>query len=79
MEREDYLVTIGDDAASFLGYPDPKIERMCVSTRYDTINNVSDPDLDVKPHNDKLVAVVSQVKGTWSEEYSTYSAALDRD
>ena len=79
MEREDYLVTTGDGAASFLEYPDPKTGRMCVSTRYDIIDNICDPDLDVKPHNDELAAVVTKVKGTWSKEYSTYSTALDRD
>jgi hypothetical protein len=76
MEKSDYLVTVGDGAASFLEHPDPTTEQMCVASRHDTMEKVQS---GVKFHNDQLAAMVRESGSTWAKQYSKYSTALDRD
>jgi hypothetical protein len=76
MEKSDYLVTVGDGAASFLEHPDSTTEQMCVASRHDIIEKVQS---GAKRHSDQLAAMVRESGSTWAKQYSKYSTALDRD
>jgi hypothetical protein len=78
VERKDYLVTLGDGAASFLERPDPTTERMCILSKPEITSEVADMTLTSK-HDDQLSRLMSHSKKRWSKQYSTYSNALNRD
>jgi hypothetical protein len=79
-KKSDYLVTVGDSAASFLECPDPSTERMCIMSRDEIIDVVSDEHCNGKVrHNDELAAMVQRSRRTWTKQYRNYTSALDRD
>jgi hypothetical protein len=78
IERKDYLVTLGDGAASFLERPDPTTERMCILSKTEITSEIADTTLRSR-HDDQLSRLMSHSKKRWSKQYSTYSSALNRD
>jgi hypothetical protein len=78
VERKDYLVTLGDGAASFLERPDSTTERMCILSKPEITSEVSDTTSRSK-HDDQLSRLMSHSKKRWAKQYSTYSNALNRD
>ncbi|KAH7379202.1 hypothetical protein DE146DRAFT_307283 [Phaeosphaeria sp. MPI-PUGE-AT-0046c] len=78
MERKDYIVTLGDGAASFLERPDPTTERMCILSKEEIVREVGDMPHRSK-HNDQLSRLVGRSGKTWEPKYTTYSNALNRD
>lgn len=78
VERKEYVVTLGDGAASFLERPDPTTERMCILSRKDIGYKISEINLH-KKHNDQLSKLVTQNDGTWVRQFTTYSNALNKD
>lgn len=78
VERKEYVVTLGDGAASFLERPDPTTERMCILSRKDIGYKVSEVDVHSK-HDDQLSKLVTHHDGTWVRRYTTYSNALNKD
>jgi hypothetical protein len=78
MERKDYLVTLGDGAASFLEHPDPTTQRMCILSKQDIVREVADAPSKAH-HNDQLSRLVTQSGKRWTKQLSTYSNALNRD
>lgn len=79
-KRDDYIVTLGDGAASFLERPDPTTERMCVMTKEEVIAELNDPYHEhLKRQNDHLANLVHDSSRTWNTQYSKYSTALNRD
>ena len=77
MYKADYLVTMGDSAASFLEHPDPTTERMCIMSKGEIVEATQDNNKTTP--KDQLDALVQQSRRTWTEQYRTYSSALDRD
>ena len=78
MERQDYLVTLGDGAATFLERPDPTTERMCILSKPEITHEVADAASKAK-HDDQLSRLMTQSGKRWVKQYSTYSNALNRD
>lgn len=78
VERKDYLVTLGDGAASLLEIPDPTTERRCILSKPEITSEVADATLRLG-HDDQLSRLVSHSKKIWSKQYITYSNALNRD
>jgi hypothetical protein len=74
-ERSEYLVTVGDGAASFLKHPDSRTEQMCVALRGKIVGKVQ----SAKLQNDQLALMVRDSGSTWVKQYSKYSSALDRE
>jgi hypothetical protein len=79
MEKLDYIVTMGDGAASFLEYPDTTTERMCVASRHDITAKADSSSQKTKQDDDELALVIRETGSTWIKQYSKYSTALDRD
>ncbi|KAI4607714.1 hypothetical protein J4E80_009455 [Alternaria sp. BMP 0032] len=78
MENLDYIVTVGDGAASFLAYPDSTTRGMCVSTKHEVIAKVG-AVTDTKEDQDLLAILVRKCGNLWAKRRSQYSTALDRD
>jgi hypothetical protein len=78
MEQKDYIVTLGDGAASFLERPDPTTERMCILSKTEIVREVADAPYRSK-HDDNLSRLMAQSGKKWTKKYSTYSNALNRD
>ena len=78
MENLDYIVTVGDGAASFLAYPDSTTRGMCVSTKHEVIAKVG-AVTDTKEDQDLLAIIVRKCGNLWAKRRSQYSTALDRD
>jgi hypothetical protein len=78
MERKNYLVTLGDGAASFLEHPDSTTERMCILSKQEIVSEVADAPFKTQ-HNDQLSHLVTQSGKRWTKQLSTYSNALNRD
>jgi hypothetical protein len=78
MERKDYLVTLGDGAASFLERPDLTTERLCILSKEEIIREVADTPFRTR-HDDQLSQLVTQSGKRWTKQFSTYSNALNRD
>ncbi|KAH5117022.1 hypothetical protein HBH71_117950 [Parastagonospora nodorum] len=78
VERKDYIVTLGDGAASFLETPDPSTERLCVLSKPELVREIKS-SASGERHNDQLSRLVTQSKQTWTKQSSTYSNALNRD
>jgi hypothetical protein len=79
MEKLDYIVTMGDGAASFLEHPDTTTEQMCVATRHDIMAKAGSSSQIPKQGDDELASVIRGTGSTWTKQYSKYSTALDRD
>jgi hypothetical protein len=77
-EQRDYLVTLGDGAASFLERPDPTTERMCILSKPEIVREVADKPHKIE-HNDQLSRFVTQSEKLWVKQYTTYSNALNTD
>jgi hypothetical protein len=77
VERKDYIVILGDGAASFLGTPDPSTERLCVLSKPELVREIKS-SAPGERHNDQLSRLVNQSKQTWTKQFSTYSNALNR-
>jgi hypothetical protein len=78
LERQEYIVTLGDGASTFLRNPDPKTERMCILSKPEVVREVADASDSFK-HDDQLARLVTQSGKIWTKQYSTYSNALNRD
>jgi hypothetical protein len=78
MERKDYIVTLGDGAASFLDGPDPVTERMCILSKQEITRDVADTNSNIR-HNDQLSQMVKESGKRWTKQFTTYSNALNRD
>jgi hypothetical protein len=78
MEQKDYIVTLGDGAASFLERPDPTTERMCILSKPAIVHEVSEAPFKGR-HDDQLSRLVTQSKRGWTEQFTTYSSALNKD
>jgi len=78
VERKDYIVTLGDGAASFLETPDPSTERLCVLSKPEIVREIKSLAPEER-HDDQLSRLVTQSKQTWTKQSSTYSNALNRD
>jgi hypothetical protein len=78
MERQDYLVTLGDGAATFLEHPDSTTERMSILSKPEIVHEVTDAKLNFK-HDDHLQRLVTQSGKRWTKQHTTYSNALNRD
>lgn len=78
MERKNYIVTLGDGAASFLEHPDSTTERMCILSKEEIVKEVKDIPHRSR-HNDRLSQLVGQSGKTWESKFTTYSNALNRD
>lgn len=78
LERQDYIVTLGDGASTFLKSPDPKTERMCILSKPEVVCEVAEAPHAFK-HDDQLERLVTQSGKRWRKQYSTYSNALNRD
>lgn len=78
VEKKNYIVTLGDGAASFLERPDPTTERMCILSKEEIVTEVADVPTRIK-HNDQLAHLVGQSGKTWEKKHTTYSNALNRD
>jgi hypothetical protein len=65
-EKSEYLVTVGDGAASFLKYPDSTTEQMCVASRSNVVGKVQ----SAKLHNDhdQLAVLVRDSGSTWVKQ-----------
>lgn len=78
MEREDYIVTLGDGASTFLRQPDATTERMCILSKPEIIREVSGASQSFR-YDDQLERLVSQLGKQWTKRDTTYSNALNRD
>jgi hypothetical protein len=78
MERKEYIVTLGDGAASFLERPDPITERMCILSKQEITREVADTTIKTR-HNDHLSQLVKASGKRWTKQSTTYSNALNRD
>jgi hypothetical protein len=78
LERQEYIVTLGDGASTFLRSPDPKTERMCILSKPEVVREVAEAPESSK-HDDQLARLVTQSGKIWTKQYSTYSNALNRD
>jgi hypothetical protein len=76
MEHKDYIVTLGDGAASFLEHPDPTTQRMCVLSKPEITQEVA---AQTFKHYDRLEALLMDIKMTWNTRFITYSNARNRD
>jgi hypothetical protein len=77
-ERTEFLVTLGDAAASFLQNPDPQTEGVCVYSKEAILAEHSSGAKKVK-QGDLLEDLVHETYGTWKERYHPYSLSLGRD
>jgi hypothetical protein len=78
MERKNYLVTLGDGAASFLERPDSITERMCILSKPEIAREVAEIPLKID-HNDQLSRIMTNTGKRWVKQSTTYSSALNRD
>jgi hypothetical protein len=78
MEQKDYIVTLGDGAASFLERPDPTTERMCMLSKPAIIHEVSEAPFKGR-HDDHLSRLVTRSGRGWTKQSTTYSSALNKD
>jgi len=78
MENLDYVVTVGDGAASFLAHPDSTTRGMCVSTIHEVIARVGDV-ADTKEDPDLFAIILRRCGNFWARRRIQYSVALDRD
>ena len=77
-EKRNFIVTLGDGAASFLESPDPTTEGLCTLSK-DTIVTMVGPHSVKSVKGDALGEVMSDAYSVWNKRYHTYSSALDRD
>jgi hypothetical protein len=78
MEQKDYIVTLGDGAASFLERPDPTTERMCILSKPAIIHEVSEAPFKGR-HDDHLSRLITKSGRGWTKQSTTYSSALNKD
>jgi hypothetical protein len=76
MEHKDYIVTLGDGAASFLEHPDPTTQRMCILSKPEITREVA---AQTFKHYDRLATLLMEIKMTWNTRFITYSNARNRD
>jgi hypothetical protein len=76
VEGKDYLVTLGDGAASFLEDQDETTERMCLLSKQIIAREVAAASFK---HNDNLQRIVMDSQMTWTHRTITYSNARNRD
>ncbi|KAF2831463.1 hypothetical protein CC86DRAFT_314833 [Ophiobolus disseminans] len=77
-ERQHYIVTLGDGAATFLERPDPTTERMCILSKPEITHDVANAALK-NQYNDSLSRLMSQSGRKWVKQTTTFSNALNRD
>lgn len=78
LERSDFIVTLGDGAASYLEYPDPNTEKVCVFTKDAILTNCG-PQHDKDRKSDVLDDLLQDTYGIWKKQYRPYSSSLNRD
>ncbi|KAF2678605.1 hypothetical protein K458DRAFT_348372 [Lentithecium fluviatile CBS 122367] len=78
LERSDFIVTLGDGAATYLEDPDPHTEGFSVFNREAIITNCGAGRVNVG-NTDRLGNLVQNAHGIWRKQYHNYSSSLDRD
>jgi len=78
LEKSNFIVTLGDGAATFLEYPDPNTRGLCVLSK-DAVITMCGPNRKQLTKGDELDNILQDAYGTWTKSYRAYSTALDRD
>ena len=76
MEHKQYIVTLGDGAASFLEHRDATTERMCMLSKREITGEVAEASFT---HSDQLEWLVMESKMKWSERTIMYSNIRNMD
>jgi hypothetical protein len=77
-EKSEFIVTLGDGAASYLETPDPNTEGLCVLSK-DAIVTMVGPHNVRDKKSDMFGMLLNEAYGIWHKRYHTYSSTLDRD
>lgn len=78
LEKSDFIVTLGDAAASYLERPERSTERLCVANKATVILKTSSRH-DKHDRSDYLDELTEGSYGTWRKQSHPYSSALDRE
>jgi len=78
LEKSDFIVTLGDAAASYLERPERSTERLCVVNKATVILKTGSRR-DKHDRSDYLDELIEDSYGTWRKQSHPYSSALDRE
>lgn len=80
VEKDDFVVMLGDGATSYLRRPDPTTEKFCVYSKDAIISTLDQSQReDAGGRHEQLDNVLLRANNSWKKHYHAYSSSLDRD